>query len=50
MTRLRWLAMTFAPPLLYLALIYQAMRPPKPVYTFANPTVVTVTDSGGTRP
>lgn len=47
MAKLRWLAITLAPPLLYLAALYVATRPPKPVYTFAGPTVMTVSDLGG---
>ncbi|MCX6626457.1 MAG: TonB family protein [Candidatus Solibacter sp.] len=47
MKRLRWLTITLAPPLVYLAVLYQATRPPKAVYAFANPTVMTVTDKGG---
>jgi TonB family protein len=47
MTRLRWLTITLAPPLAYLAVLYQATRPPKALYRFANPTVMTVTDRGG---
>jgi hypothetical protein len=39
MTRLRWALITFAPPLLCLAVLYQATRPPKPIYTFAQHTV-----------
>ena len=50
MTRLRWALITIALPMVYLAVLYQALRPPKAVYTFANPTVVTVTDRGGPRP
>ena len=47
MARLRWVSITIALPLVYLVLLYQATRPPKPVYVFANPTVMTVTDKGG---
>jgi TonB family protein len=47
MTRLRWLTMTLALPLVYIAVLYQVMRPPKAAYRFANPTVMTVTDKGG---
>ena len=47
MARLRWVAITIALPLVYLVLLYRATRPPKPVYVFANPTVMTVTDKGG---
>jgi len=32
-------------PLLYLALAYVATRHPKPIYVFANPTVITVSES-----
>ena len=38
---------TFAPPLIYLALVYLGTRPPKAVYKCATPTVMTVTGSGG---
>jgi len=47
MARLRWVSITFVPPLLYLVLIYLATRPEKPVYKLANRTVMTVTDKGG---
>lgn len=47
MSRLRWASMTFALPLIYLATLYLATRPPKAVYVFANPTVMTVSDKGG---
>ena len=47
MARLRWVSITIALPLVYVVLLYQATRPEKPVYVFANPTVMTVTDKGG---
>src|ERR1019366_6167326 len=47
MPRLRWVAITLAPPLVYVMVLYLATRPPKPVYTFARHTVMTVTDKGG---
>src|ERR1019366_5542151 len=47
MARLRWVAITLAPPLVYVMVLYLATRPPKPVYTFARHTVMTVTDRGG---
>jgi TonB family protein len=47
MARLRWVSITIALPLVYLVLLYQATRPPKAVYVFANPTVMTVSDKGG---
>src|ERR1039457_7134932 len=47
MARLRWVAITLAPPLVYVMVLYLATRPPKPVYTFARHTVMTVTDKGG---
>jgi TonB family protein len=47
MSRLRWALMTFALPLVYLAVLYQATRPAKAVYVFANPTAMTVSDKGG---
>jgi outer membrane biosynthesis protein TonB len=46
MSRVRWLATTFALPLAYLAAVVLATRTPKAVHVFANPTVMTVTDSG----
>jgi TonB family protein len=46
MSRVRWLAITLALPLAYLAVVCLPMRPPKAVHTFANPTVMTVMDSG----
>jgi TonB family protein len=47
MARLRWVSITLAPPLLYLAVIYLLTRPPKAVYRFAEPTVMTVTEQSG---
>jgi len=47
MARLRWLTITLALPLVYLAVLYQATRPEKPIYTFARHTVMTVTGTGG---
>jgi TonB family protein len=47
MARLRWVAITLAPPLLYVMVLYLATRPPKPVYTFPARTVMTVSDQGG---
>ena len=47
MSRLRWVSVTYALPLLYLALVYSSTRQPKAVYRYANPTVMTVTDTGG---
>ena len=47
MSRVRWLAITLALPLAYLAVAYLATRPPKARYAFANPTVMTVTENGG---
>jgi hypothetical protein len=47
MRNARWLAMTFLPPLLYLAVlavVIVATHKPRPVYRFAQPTVVTVTE------
>jgi TonB family protein len=41
------MATTVALPLVYLVLLYQSTRPPKAVYVFANPTVMTVSDKGG---
>jgi hypothetical protein len=31
-------------PLIYALAVYFATRPPKPIYTLANKTVITVTD------
>jgi TonB family protein len=47
MSRLRWLTITLALPLVYLAVLYRATRPPKPIYTFAQHTVMTVTGEVG---
>jgi TonB family protein len=47
MSRVRWLAITLALPLAYLAVVYLATRPPKARYAFANPSVMTVTEKGG---
>jgi hypothetical protein len=46
MSRVRWLAITLALPLAYLAAVLLATRPAKTVHKFANPTVMTVTGSG----
>ena len=47
MARLRWLMITLALPLAYVVVLYLATRPPKATYTFAQHTVMTVTDKGG---
>jgi TonB family protein len=47
MSRLRWLTVTLALPLVYIAVLYRATRPPKPVYTFPARTVMTISDKGG---
>jgi TonB family protein len=47
MRRARFLANTLLPPLLYLAVVFVATRKPKPVYAFADPTVVTVAEKAG---
>lgn len=47
MSRLRWLMTTLALPLVYVAVVYQATRPPRAAYRFARPTVMTVSDEGG---
>lgn len=47
MARVRWLTITLALPLVYVAVLYLATRPPKAVYTFPQRTVMTVTDKGG---
>src|ERR1039457_7546155 len=47
MRRLRWLTFTLARALVYVVVLSRAPRPPKPVYTFPQHTVMTVTDKGG---
>jgi TonB family protein len=47
MRRARWIAVSIVLPLLYAALVFVATRHPKPVYAFADPTVMTVTDKPG---
>ena len=47
MARLRWVTITLALPLVYVAVLYLATRPPKPEYKFRQHTVMTVTDKGG---
>lgn len=47
MRRARWVAMTVLLPMLYAAAVYVATRRPKPVYAFAEPTVLTVTEQPG---
>ena len=47
MARLRWVTITLALPLAYVVALYLATRPPKAVFTFAQPTVMTVSDKGG---
>lgn len=44
MRNARRLAMTFLPPLVYLAAVLVATHKPRPIYKFAQPTVVTVTE------
>jgi hypothetical protein len=44
MPKMRWIAITVLPPLLYLAVVLAVTRKPKPRYAFAEPTVVTVTE------
>ena len=39
--------MTVLLPMLYVAAVYVATRRPKPVYAFADPTVLTVTEQPG---
>lgn len=41
------MVITYALPLVYIVVLFVANRPTKPVYTLANPTVMTVTDKGG---
>jgi len=45
--RLRLVAMSAGLPLVFIAAVWWAMRPERPEYVFAAPTVVTVTDKGG---
>jgi hypothetical protein len=40
----RKVAVTIVLPLLYAFAVYVATRHPKPVYAFAQPTVITVTE------
>jgi len=47
MGRARWIAVTIVLPLLYAVAVFVATRHPKPVYAFADPTVMTVTDKPG---
>jgi TonB family protein len=47
MRKARWIAVTFVLPLLYAVVVFVATRHPKPVYAFADPTVMTVTDKPG---
>src|SRR6266849_6810989 len=47
MRQARWIAVTFVLPLLYAAVVSVATRHPKPVYAFADPTVMTVSDKPG---
>jgi TonB family protein len=47
MRRAGWVAMTVFLPMLYAAAVYVATRRPKPVYAFADPTVLTVTEQPG---
>jgi hypothetical protein len=44
MARVRRVAISVLLPLLYAAAVFVATRHPKPVYAFADPTVITVTD------
>jgi len=45
--RLRLVATSAGLPLVFIAAVWWAMRPERPEYVFAAPTVVTVTDKGG---
>src|SRR5947209_12706605 len=47
MGRARWIAVSVVLPLLYAVAVFVATRHPKPVYAFADPTVMTVTDQPG---
>jgi TonB family protein len=50
MANLRRLTIAFAPPLVYAAVLivlFLTEHPPKAVYQFAEPTVMTVSDKGG---
>jgi hypothetical protein len=44
MRRARRVAVSIGLPLLYALAVYVATRHPKPVYAFAEPTVITVTE------
>jgi hypothetical protein len=44
MKRVRWIAVSVLLPVLYAAVVFVVTRKPKPVYAFAQPTVVTVTE------
>jgi|KBSMisStandDraft_5_1062788.scaffolds.fasta_scaffold2697022_2 hypothetical protein len=44
MARVRWIALTIVLPVVYAAVVFAVTRKPKPVYQFAAPTVVTVTE------
>src|SRR6266702_4231586 len=47
MSRLRPVLITFALPMVYVAALYLATRPSKPVYALGAPTVMTVTEKPG---
>jgi hypothetical protein len=44
MARCRWIAVSVLLPVLYAAVVFVVTRKPKPIYAFAEPTVVTVTE------
>jgi hypothetical protein len=44
MKRVRWIAVSVLLPVLYAAVVFVVTRKPKPVYAFAQPTVVTVSE------
>ena len=47
MRQARRIAVTLLPPMLYLAAVFVATRKPRPVYAFADPTVITVSEKVG---
>jgi TonB family protein len=47
MHRARSIAVTLLPPLLYALAVFVTTRKPKPVYAFADPTVITVSEKAG---
>ena len=47
MGKARWVIVSIGLPLVYVVSVYVVTRKPKPVYAFADPTVVTVSDKPG---